>query len=239
MDHFEQEIKRTKKKAKWGCLISIAILVALISAPVLWFFYSMTIKETTLVVSDSPGYTNTITVVEKGESAYFGPSEIRIKYENEHIDRTINNDGATLRPKNASVTWESETRATITLYGNDQTSEVVKFNAKDEEPFKTGQYDLGSFTFKTSESPNLVNIIELREVVKSAGPGPHATVKIYYGERGSVLKKFKEFDPKNTYTVDNFRINWKNDRQAVVEFVRENQNGEKTTVETIKIDIPE
>ncbi len=78
------------------------------------------------------------------------------------------------------------------------------------------------FTFQKSESPNLINIIELRETIKSKGPSPSSTVRIYYGKRGSILEKYKEVTLKEMYTTDNFNINWRNDEQVQVEVLEEN-----------------
>src|SRR5699024_8791053 len=151
---------------------------------------------------------------------------------------TIHNDGAKLYPENVAVSWKNDNEATITLHGGEQVPEIVKFHAGDDEVFETGQFDLGSFAFKTSESPNHINMIEFREVSKSKGPSPHSTVKIYYGKRGAaMLDKFVEHIPSDMYTPDNFNVEWKNDEQAVVEVVREDDNGEVFVEETIEIDV--
>lgn len=64
----EQDIKRTKKRVKWGCLIWVVILIF---GPIIlfvgYFHYQTEIKERTLLVSRSPNDTNTIKIVEKGE----------------------------------------------------------------------------------------------------------------------------------------------------------------------------
>ncbi|HDR4317281.1 TPA: hypothetical protein QCP63_005819, partial [Bacillus anthracis] len=47
-------------------------------------------------------------------------------------------------------------------------------------------------------------------------------VRIYYGERGSILKKYKEVTLKEMYTTENFKITWRNDEQVQVEVLEEN-----------------
>lgn len=77
----------------------------------------MYLKERIIVSSQSPSNTNTIKVVEKGEPAFFGPSAVRLKHENDHFDATIGNDGATLDSSNIEVIWKNNDEATIILDG--------------------------------------------------------------------------------------------------------------------------
>ena len=87
---------------------------------------------------------------------------------------------------------------------------------------------VSSFTFQKSESPNLINIIEFRETIKSKGPSPSSTVRIYYGKRGSILEKYKEVTLKEMYTTENFNINWRNDEQVQVDVLK--GNGETANI---------
>jgi hypothetical protein len=127
----EQEIERTKKRAKWGCLIWAVILIL---GPIILivgkFSYEMYFKESTLETSNSPSNINTIEVVQKGEAAWFGPSSVRIKYGWRHIDRSISNDGATLDSSNVSVRWKNNYEAIVTLYGEEQGPETVEIYFK-------------------------------------------------------------------------------------------------------------
>lgn len=127
----EQEIERTKKRAKWGCLTWAAILIL---GPIILiigtFSYEMYFKESTLLTSNSPSNINTIEVVQKGEAAWFGPSLVRIKYGWRHIDRSIYNDGATLDSSNVSVSWKNNYEAIVTLYGEEQEPETVEIDFK-------------------------------------------------------------------------------------------------------------
>jgi hypothetical protein len=241
-----KEIEISKNRAKWGC-ISWAIL--LFFGPFLLFtgifYFHMAIKEETLLISQSPNKVKTITIVEKGEPAFFGPSTIRIKHGWDQIERTIYNDGKTLYETNFQITWENDDRATITLYGEEQQPESITFDAEESKPFKLEQNrrkepvdepetELGYFTFKTSESPNLINIIELREVVTSSGT---STMRIYYGKRGSIIEKYKEHIPTDMYTPDNFKVSWISDKKAVVDVIRQNAEGNDYIEETIEIDL--
>lgn len=239
---FEKNIERTKKRAKWGCLTWAVILLF---GPIIIFIgvfsFEMFFKDKTIVISHSPSETNTIEIVEKGAPAFFGPSSIRIKYGWKHIDRSVGNDGKTLQESNVAVHWENDEEATITIYGEEQSPEVIKFNAKESPNFEVGEseIELGSFTFKTSESPNLANIIEFREVSKSDGSIKYSTIQIFYGERGSVLEKYKEYIPSDIYTPDNFKVDWKNDEEVKIEVIRKNDRGESYIEDTIKIVLSE
>ena len=87
------------------------------------------------------------------------------------------------------------------------------------------------------ESPNLINIIELREVGKSKGTSQYSTIQIFYGERGSILERYKEHIPSDIYASDNFMFYWKNDEQVKIEVVRENEDGKTYLEDVIEIDL--
>lgn len=123
---FDKEIRHSEKRANWGCLARIALLISiLIFVPVLYIIYTIEIKETTLNISDSPNGINTIKVVEKGESMGFGPAFVRIKYGGEYKDTIVGNDGAPLAPSNVSVSWEDDDNASVSLYGDEQIPEIL------------------------------------------------------------------------------------------------------------------
>lgn len=162
----------------------------------------MYFKEVTLVKSHSPNNINTIKVVQKGSAFFFGPSSVRIKYGWwKHLDKGIANDGKNLDSSNVSVSWKNDYEATIILYGEEQEPDVVEIeisnksndsvfdDKSDSKTIEEIPKELGSFTFKISESPNLINIIEFREITRSKGSKPSSSVRIYYGKRGSILEK--------------------------------------------------
>ncbi|MFE3574392.1 hypothetical protein [Lysinibacillus sp. NPDC059133] len=206
------------------------------------------------MTSESPDGINVIKVVEKGETALFFPSTVRVKYRDKYIERIVKNDGKNLDDSNVTISWKNDAEATITLYGEEQNPDVIKFNAEDSIPLELGEFDKkqtnaeefipfkivhdgqSSFTFKTSDSPGLVNIIEFREVIPSIESGLSATVHIYYGKRGSVLEKYIEYIPSDMYAPDNFKIEWKNDEQVKIDVMRENEKGEIYIEESIEID---
>lgn len=235
----EEEVHGIKTKTKWGCLAWIALLVfgpIIVLAVV--FSFEMYLKEKTLLISHSPNNARTIEVVEKGQPFIFGPSSVRIKSDRKHIDRNISNDGKTLKESNVAIHWNNDNEAMITLYGEEQSPEVIRFSAMNTTPFEESiEIDQGYFTFKKSESPNLVNIIELREVSKSKGAIQNSTVQIFYGERGSNLEKYKEHIPSDTYTSDNFMVSWLDDEQVKIEVVRKDNDGEIYIEDVIEIDI--
>ncbi|WP_440895573.1 hypothetical protein ACS127_13565 [Amphibacillus sp. Q70] len=129
---FDEEIQRTKKKAKRSCLIWIGIFVLIpilfVVYNIAWFSYQVIFKETTLEISHSPNEINTIEVVERGESFSFGLSAVRIKYGRKRIDTQIGNDGGTLNEFNVSVNWEDDYNAIVTLYGDEQEPEIIEIS---------------------------------------------------------------------------------------------------------------
>src|SRR5699024_6742836 len=123
---FNRDIELTKKRAKWGCLTwAVILLFGPIIIFVGVFSFEMFFKEKTLVISHSPNENNTIEVVEKGQPAFFGPSSVRIKYGSKYIDRSVGNDGKTLQDSNFAIHWENDNEATITIYGEEQSPEVI------------------------------------------------------------------------------------------------------------------
>jgi hypothetical protein len=105
---------------------------------------------------------------------------------------------------------------------------------------KEEEQELDSFTFKKSESPNLINIIEFREMTYTEDPYTVLySMRIYYGKRGSILKKYKEFKPGNSPIDinDDFKIHWENDELVTIDAIRKNEKGESYLVETFKIDL--
>ncbi len=222
----EQNIKSTKKKATRGrpvTAIRISIPIILLVGCFSYFLY---LQDITLKKSHSPNNINTIKVVKKDSDSTHGPSPVRIKYGwSEHLDTSIANAGERLDSSNVSIDWKNDYEATITLRGKETVPEVVEFNVSDKSSssvFKKVQKVVSSFTFQKSESPNLINIIEFRETIKSKGPSPSSTVRIYYGKRGSILEKYKEVTLKEMYTTENFNINWRNDEQVQVDVLEEN-----------------
>lgn len=222
----EQDSKSTKKKRKrirpitaLRIVISIILVVGCLS-------YILYLQDITLKKSHSPNNKNTIKVVKIDSDSSHGSSPVRIKYGLwEHFDISIANEGERLDSSNVFVDWKNDYEATITLRGKESVPEVVEFNISNKSNgpvFKKVQKVVSSFTFQKSESPNLINIIELRETIKSKGPSPSSTVRIYYGKRGSILEKYKEVTLKEMYTTDNFNINWRNDEQVQVEVIEEN-----------------
>lgn len=228
----EQDNLRTKKRVIWGCLIGAVVLIFV---PILsfagYFYYQTEIKERTLIVSHSPNGANTIEITEKGEPAFFGPSSVRIKYQNDHIDQSISNDGKTLDDSNTSIKWESNDTALITLEGEEQFPETFVFNKNNRQFFKNVQIQVDSNTLLTSESPDHKKIIELREITRSQGQKPNRLLRIYYGEKGSKLTKYKEYNRHDrSYKADQLRVEWTNNTQASIRIFTD------SNVDSVQID---
>lgn len=222
----EQNMKSTKKKTTRGRTITALRILIPIILVVGCFSYILYLYDVTLKKSHSPNNINTIKVVKIDSDTSHGSSPVRIKYGLwEHFDTNIANDGERLDSSNVTIDWKNDYEATITLRSKESVPEVVEFNISNKSNgsvFKKVQKVVSSFTFQKSESPSLINIIELRETIKSKGPSPSSTVRIYYGERGSILKKYKEVTLKEMYTTENFKITWRNDEQVQVQVLEEN-----------------
>lgn len=130
----EQENRLIKNDGTKGCLLVILIIISIPVVVVGFFVYEMEFKETTLKVSHSPNGQDKIKVTEKGEPAFFGGSTVRIHYRDfgryKHEDHTIANDGKALDDTNVSVDWETNTKATVTLKGEEQMPERIQISFK-------------------------------------------------------------------------------------------------------------
>lgn len=110
------------------------------------------------------------------------------------------------------------------------------FNQNKEE------LDLFSFSIQTSASPNQVNIIELKEMgqnvkeVKGNHKSPvYHSFRIYYGEYGSMLEEYKEYEQFDLSTVDGFDIQWMNDDEVTIHVMRKKEDGRRFTAESIEL----
>lgn len=125
----DKEIYQAEKKGRLGCLAQAAILIlVLISIPVFYFVYNIAIKESALETSSSPNAVNTVEVVQKGEAMMFSPSSVRIKYGGKYKDSSVGNDGKTLDSSNVTISWEDDSKAVVTLYGEEQSPETITIN---------------------------------------------------------------------------------------------------------------
>ncbi len=149
-ENIDQDIRNIKKRAKLGCLIWTVILTILFVLPIVWvvgrFIYDIEYREYPLVVSHSPNNINTIEIVEVGGPYLFGPSRVRIKYESIQIKRILSNRGASISKENVIVDWESDYKATITLFGDEQEPDIIEFTAKD-----TNNEDKPNFRFSDTD----------------------------------------------------------------------------------------
>lgn len=101
--------------------------------------YHLEFKEQLLKVSESPEKEHHIEFIEQGETTDFGPSSIKLTYNDQHIDRMINNDGEDLNESNVTIVWTSDDTALITLDGAEQNPEFIHFDSRDTDVFDTVQ----------------------------------------------------------------------------------------------------
>ncbi|WP_080843885.1 hypothetical protein [Cytobacillus gottheilii] len=243
----KERLLAENKKGKHGCLIWAVVLII---SPVMIFggifYYDMNLKERSLKVSTSSSGNHTIEIVEKGSAFFFGPSKVRIKFNNEKMDRTIHNDGAALTTSNAFISWVHENQAVVTLFGDEQEPEHIEINfSKKKGEFEIiddGQPAFKPITVEMSESPKGENKIEIREMVAlpDEGHGFHS-IRVYYGDGNeeSELKKYEEYVPvENQITyVDEYKVTWLNEEQASIDIMLKNQDFEFFIYDTISVDL--
>ncbi|NRD81091.1 hypothetical protein HPT25_27750 [Bacillus sp. BRMEA1] len=223
-DEIEYHVERTKFLVGSGCLIvGFILLVAFIySVFVLTSKINHKPEDTYLVVSKSPKQNHTIRVVQKGTLS-FGDPIVVISFENFKIQRVINNHRKSLTSSDISINWKNNDEATILLSGERQDPEVIEFNVPDKgsnvNPFQVVQKELGLFPFKKSESPNHVNVVELRKLTYSKGMyhyNDNVPIQVYYGKVGGKLQKYGEFSGSNPYNISTFNIYWKGDKHVII-----------------------
>ncbi|WP_113929308.1 hypothetical protein [Bacillus sp. P14.5] len=224
----EDAFPTDSKKAKWGCLTWMVILIivplVLITGV---FLYEMYYEERLLKVSNSPSNQFTIEIVEKGSAFWFGPSKVRIKYKGGQLDRAISNDGSTLSSSNVEVNWDQEDTANVTLYGDEQQPETIEIDFTDEQVkavvIKEDVPGFKSSTVQSNESPNGQYRIEIREMTSlpDEGHGFHS-IRVYYGKANRDLMRYEDYEPYQSEitSVDEYRVNWEGDERVSVKLIK-------------------
>ncbi|RAS74534.1 hypothetical protein [Priestia endophytica] len=98
-------------------------------------------------------------------------------------------------------------------------------------------------SFLTSHSPTLVHTIDFQEMSTRIIDEKDkkityesSSLRIYYGEYGSKLVKYKELTGFNLMTVDHFEIKWQGDSLVMINVYREAKDGTRFKAETIRLD---
>lgn len=80
-----------------------------------------------------------------------------------------------------------------------------------------------SFSIKTSASPDQMNIIEIQEMYKEDNVGLHASgrpmfhsLRLYFGEYGSLLEDFVVIEGIRMYSIDYFDVVWTDDEHVTI-----------------------
>ena len=107
----------------------------------------------------------------------------------------------------------------------------------------SNEVETSGFSMQTSPSPNKVNIIELQEMISTTKDVKTKEVfysyhsfRIYYGEYGSLLEKYKEFLSFDLSNVDHFEILWINDNVVTVKVFNKKDDGNTFEAESIILD---
>lgn len=221
----EPKHRKTKKRSILRRLIwGMALLFGLLILRGYW------IDSDVLLTSQSPNGEHTIEIINRGTEGFFGRSHVRIKYKNQHLDRDISNDGKNLRDAHASVEWTSKDTALITLTGEEQYPEIIEFDSKGSDVFKTIQVVLDANTLTTSVSTDHTKVVEIRHLTRSEGEKSAKFLRYYYGENGSTLDEYEEVD--FFYSTDHYEFEWvNNDHVSISRVSQENE-----LIETVEID---
>ncbi|RAS76711.1 hypothetical protein [Priestia endophytica] len=102
---------------------------------------------------------------------------------------------------------------------------------------------LSGTSFLTSHSPTLVHTIDFQEMStrtidekdKKITYG-YSSLRIYYGEYGSKLVKYKELTGFDLTTVENFEVKWQGDSLVMINVYRKAKDGTTFKDETIRLD---
>lgn len=104
----------------------------------------------------------------------------------------------------------------------------------------------GSFSIRTSASPGQVNIIEIVEMYDDGGPGNPLhqdsdskgfhSLRIQYGEYGTLLEKYKELTAIQMPKIDYFDVVWTGDQQVFINVIQRNEAGENFVSESYHFD---
>ncbi|HSP21261.1 MAG TPA: hypothetical protein VLQ20_02925 [Planococcus sp. (in: firmicutes)] len=104
----------------------------------------------------------------------------------------------------------------------------------------------GSFSIRTSASPGQSNIIEIIEMYDDGGPGNPLhqdsesrgfhSLRIYYGEYGSLLEKYKEITDIRMPEIDYFDVVWTGEGQVAINVMHRNEAGEIFVFESYHFD---
>lgn len=104
----------------------------------------------------------------------------------------------------------------------------------------------GSFSIRTSASPGQVNIIEIMEMYDDGGPGNPLhqdsesqgfhSLRIYYGEYGSLLEKYKEITDIRMQKTDYFEVVWTGEQQVSINVMHRNETGKVFIFESYHFD---
>lgn len=102
---------------------------------------------------------------------------------------------------------------------------------------------IGSFSIQTSASPNQQNIIEIQEMYKEDNVGLHATfepmfhsLRIYYGEYGSLLEDYVVVEGIRMHSTDYFEVVWTDDDHVTINIMPRDDVVDHGVVQTYEIE---
>ena len=90
------EVKPKNKKSKKRSLLKVFLLLVALSIGLI-VLRSYLSERDILLTSHSSDEQHTIKVINRGTEGFFRRSHVRIRYNNQYIDRQISNDGKNLK----------------------------------------------------------------------------------------------------------------------------------------------
>lgn len=102
---------------------------------------------------------------------------------------------------------------------------------------------IGSFSIQASPSPNQMNIIEFQEMYKEDNVGLHATgepmfhsLRLYYGEYGSLLDEYVVIEEIRMAYIDYFEVIWTDDDHVTINVMPRDDEVQIFEIESYEFD---
>lgn len=119
---------------------------------------------------------------------------------------------------------------------------LLLFGCQPDDP--NGESEIiGSFSIQTSPSPNQMNIIELQEMYKEDNVGLHASgesmfhsLRLYYGEYGSLLEDYVVIEEIRMAYIDYFEVVWTDNDHVTINVMPRDDVVENDEVQTFEVE---
>lgn len=230
-------MNKKKKSSSRGMLIgALVFLIPIVFG--LFFMYEMSFRQQLVVSSESPGKLNEIEINETGEPVNNSPTTIIMKSGKEQFEIGLRNNGAFVTEENVSLVWLNDDEAEITLFGTRQEPVAVYFNAKNDPAFELGivNFEDLSYLIESTESPNGINVIEVKLVGVQVDDTWQLETEVSYGKKGETLASELVEYGDELFVADSYNFNWDGDSSVEIEFLQRDSDGTLEVGETLQLD---